>query len=157
MTPALFRMAALAALAAPLPALAGPLDVRSGVMVETRQRAGDGTTRVTLAPAQRVVPGDRVVLTLDYRNTGAAPLANIAFDNPVPKGLAYRSPVAGSAAPEVSVDGRTYASLSLLRVATAGGGWRPAQPDDVTHVRWRLDRPLGPGAAGRFAFQAVLK
>jgi uncharacterized repeat protein (TIGR01451 family) len=136
---------------------AGPLVVTSGVMVESKVRAADGTTRVVLAPARRVVPGDRVVLTLAYRNTGAVPLSNIAFDNPVPKGLAYRSPAAGSAAPDLSVDGRSYGPLSTLRVPTAGGGWRAATPDDVTHVRWRLDRPLTAGAKGQFAFQAVLK
>ena len=45
----------------------------------------------------------------------------------------------------------------MLRVPMAGGGWRVAAPDDVTHVRWRLDRPLPAGAKGQFAFQAVLK
>lgn len=151
-------LAAAAALASPVAArAAGPLEVVSTVLVESKVRAGDGTTRVALTPAKRVVPGDRVVLTLAYRNTGTQPLSNIAFDNPVPAGLAYRSPAPGSAAPEVSVDGRTYGALATLRVPAAGGGWRAASPDDVTHVRWRLDRPLSAGAKGQFAFQAVLK
>lgn len=146
------------ALAAPFAAhAAGPLVVTSGVMVESKVRAADGSTRVVLAPAKRVVPGDRVVLTLAYRNTGAVPLSDIAFDNPLPKGLAYRSAASGSPAPEVSVDGRSFGALSTLRVPVAGGGWRAATPNDVTHVRWRLDRPLTAGAKGQFAFQAVLK
>ena len=136
---------------------AGPLAVTSTVMVESKVRGTDGTTRVVLTPARRVVPGDHVVLTLAYQNNGTQPLSNIAFDNAVPKGLAYRNAAPGSAAPQVSVDGRTFGALADLRVPTAGGGWRAAQPDDVTHVRWRLDRPLSAGAKGQFAFQAVLK
>lgn len=140
------------ALAIAQPAIAGPLQVTSRVMAEVPQRAADGSVRMALVPARRAVPGDRVVFELAYRNTGAQPLANIVFDNPVPNGVAYRAAATGSAAPEVSVDGRTFGRLDMLRVAA-----RAARPDDVTHVRWRLDRPLPAGAQGRFAFQAVLK
>lgn len=144
-----------AAIAAPATA-AGPLEVSSKVLVESKQRAADGTTRVALVPARRAVPGDRVVFVLSYRNTGAQPLSDIVFDNPVPQGVAYRAPMAGSPAPDVSVDGRRYATLDRLTVAAAGGT-RAAAADDVTHVRWRLARPLAPGARGEFAFQAALK
>ncbi|KQT31316.1 hypothetical protein ASG29_15260 [Sphingomonas sp. Leaf412] len=149
----MFRFLPVAALA--LPALAqagGPLQVVSQVLVGARSRAADGTTRVALVPARRVVPGDRVTFVLAYRNTGAQPVANVAFDNPVPAGLAYRAPAAGTPAPDVSVDGRTFAALPALRV-----GARAATVDDVRHVRWRLDRPIPAGASGKLAFQAVLR
>lgn len=144
-----------AALAAPV-AAAGPLEVTSRVLVESKQLAADGTTRIALVPAKRAVPGDRVVFVLAYRNTGAQPLSNIVFDNPVPQGVAYRAPLAGSPAPDLSVDGRLYGALEQLTVA-ANGATRAAAADDVTHVRWRLARPLAPGARGEFAFQAALK
>ncbi|WP_339347966.1 hypothetical protein [uncultured Sphingomonas sp.] len=149
---------ALAAVALPAAAAAapGPLQISSRVMVEIRARAADGTTRLALAPARRVVPGDRVTVVLAYRNTGAQPLAGVTLDNPIPRGLVYRAPAPGSAAPAVSLDGRRYAALDQLRVALPGGGTRAAVPDDVTHVRWRLDRPLTAGGGGEFAFQAVL-
>jgi uncharacterized repeat protein (TIGR01451 family) len=148
--------AAIAAPAAVSAAPAGPLQVTSKVLVESKQRAADGTTRVALVAAKRAVPGDRVVFVLAYRNTGTQPLSNIVFDNPVPHGVAYRAPLPGTPAPELSVDGRTFASLDRLSVATRGGA-RAAAADDVTHVRWRLVRPLAPGAEGEFAFQAALK
>lgn len=134
----------------------GPLEVASKVLVEARQRAPDGTTQVALVPANRVVPGDHVVYVLTYRNTGAQPLADIVFANPLPRSLAYRAPAQGSVAPELSVDGKTYGTLASLSVRDAGGV-RAATPDDVTHIRWRLARPLAAGAQGQFAFQAVLK
>ena len=143
--------------AAHVPAFAqGPLSVTSTAMVETKMQAPDGTTKVTLAPARRVVPGDRVVFVVTYRNTGAATLSDVAIVNPVPNAVAYRSPANGSPAPDVSVDGRTFGQLPLLRV-TGTAGARPATVDDVTHVRWRLSRPLTAGGEGRFAYQAVLK
>jgi uncharacterized repeat protein (TIGR01451 family) len=124
---------------------AGPLQVTSKVLVEAKQRAADGTTRVALVPANRAVPGDRVVFVLSYRNTGKQPLSDLVFDNPVPNGVAYRAPAAGSPAPELSPDGQRYAPAGALRA------------EDVTHVRWRLARPLAPGAQGEFAFLATLK
>jgi uncharacterized repeat protein (TIGR01451 family) len=139
----------LGAMLAAAPAIAaGPLQVTSQVMVEAKQRAADGTTRIALVPARRVVPGDRVVFTLAYRNTGSQPLADLVFDNPVPSGVVYRASAANSPAPELSVDGRRYGTPAQLGTI---------DPADVTHVRWRLARPLAPGASGTFAFQAVLK
>lgn len=152
----LFLTAALTMTAIAAHAGNGPLEVTSTAQVEVKQRQADGTTRVALTPAKRVVPGDRVVLTLAYRNTGAKPIDNVVFANPIPAGLAYRAPADGSVAPEVSVDGKTYAPLATLTVRDANGT-RAARSDDVTHIRWRLSRPLPPGAQGKFAYAAVLK
>lgn len=134
-----------------------PLEVASKVFVEVKTAAADGTVRTSLVPAKKAVPGDRVVFVLAYRNTGAQPLDRLVFDNPVPAGIAYRAPAQGSAAPELSTDGKTYGALDTLRVPAAGGGVRAARADDVTHVRWRLNGPLAAKGQGQFAFQAVLK
>jgi uncharacterized repeat protein (TIGR01451 family) len=149
---ALLISAAALGAAAPVIAAASPLQVASTVLVEQRSTAADGTVRVALAPAKRAVPGDRVVFALNYRNTGAQPLANVVFDNPVPAQIAYRAPAAGSPEPQLSVDGKTFGALSTLRVAG-----RPATAADVTHVRWTLATPIAPGSSGRLAFAAVLK
>lgn len=135
----------------------GPLSLVSEIKIEKRVPAADGTTRMVLVKADKIVPGDRVVFVLTYRNTGTQPLGNLVLANPVPRNIAYRSGNPGSAAPEVSVDGKTFGTLSGLRVAAATGGARAALPDDVTTVRWRLASPLAAGAQGQLAFQAVLK
>lgn len=150
-------LVAAVALTGALPAIAGPLSLVSEIRVEKRVAASDGTTRVVLVKADKVVPGDRVVFVLTYRNTGNQPISNLVLANPVPKNIAYRTGNAGSAAPEVSVDGKTFGPLSGLRVASATGGLRAAGPDDVTAVRWRLASPVAAGAQGQLAFQAVLK
>ena len=93
-------LSASVALATTFPALAaGPLTLTSDVRMEKRVAAADGTTRTTLVKPDRVVPGDRVVFVLSYRNTGSQPLSNVVLANPVPKHMAYRAAAEGSAAP----------------------------------------------------------
>lgn len=151
-------MLALCLIGGPSAAMAAaPLEVSSQVLVESRVAAADGTTRIDLVAPARVVPGDRVLFRLRYRNTGTQPIAGLVLANPVPAGMAYRAAGAGSPAPELSVDGRTFGTLAALRVAAPGGALRPATADDVTSVRWRLAAPVAAGAQGQLSFQAVLR
>ncbi len=140
------------------PALAaGPLSMTTRMMVEKRVAATDGSTRMTLVPATKAVPGDRITVVVGYRNTGAVPIGNLVLANPIPSNVAYRAAAAGSTAPDVSIDGKTFGALGDLRVRTPDGATRPATAGDVTHVRWRLSSPVTAGQGGEFAFQAVLK
>jgi uncharacterized repeat protein (TIGR01451 family) len=151
-------IALLAAAAVVTPAIAsqGPLQVVSKIFVEQRALDKAGAVSTSLTPATRAVPGDHVVFVLAYRNTGAQPLSNIVLDNPVPGAIAYRTVGAGTAAPDLSVDGKTYGTLAQLRVPTASGGSRTATPNDVRHVRWRI-AAVPAGGQGQLAFKAVLK
>ena len=148
---------ATAAASAAVSAAAGPLQVTSSILVESRSAAADGTTRITLVKPTRVTPGDKVIFVLSYRNTGKQPLANVVLANPLPAAIAYRSANPGSPAPEVSVDGATFGALDTLRVRSLDGSTRAASPNDVTSVRWRIANPIPAGSQGQFAFQAVLK
>lgn len=146
------------AVAMATPAIAaGPLQVVSKVSVETKQRAADGTTRVSWNPTRKAIPGDRMMFTLAYNNTGSQPISGLVLDNPVPNGIAYRGPADGSPTPEVSIDGQAYGALATLHTRAADGTLRAATADDVTHVRWRLNAPVTAGAKGQVSFQAVLK
>lgn len=149
--------AVMAVTAAAASAAAGPLQVTSSILVESRVAAADGTTRIALVKPSKVTPGDKVIFVLSYRNTGAQPLANVVLANPLPRQITYRSANPGSPAPDVSVDGKTFGSLDSLRVRGLDGSTRAASPNDVTSVRWRLASPLAAGSQGQFAFQAVLK
>ncbi len=149
--------AVLMATATSVAAVAGPLQVTSSILVESRSAAADGTTRITLVKPSKVTPGDKVIFVLSYRNTGKQPLANVVLANPLPREIAYRSANPGSPAPDVSVDGTTFGALDTLRVRSLDGGTRAASPNDVTSVRWRIANPIPAGSQGQFAFQAVLK
>jgi len=57
----------------------------------------------------------------------------------------------------VSVDGgATFGALVDLKIREADQTSRPATAADVTHVRWRFQQPLAPGATGAVAFAARL-
>lgn len=146
----------LAGLVAAVPAIAGPVEIKSTVLAEKRAAAADGTTHVSLAPAGRVIPGDRVVYQIAYRNNGKQAATGLVIANPVPAAMQYVSPAEGSPAPELSVDGTTFGPLATLKVRD-GGAVRPAVAADVRVVRWRLAQPVAPGANGQVAFRAVLK
>jgi uncharacterized repeat protein (TIGR01451 family) len=148
--------AALAVTAAMPVLAASPVQVVTKVMAEQRSAAADGTTRIALVPAAHVTPGDRVVYQIDYRNSGAQAIDNFVVSNPLPQGIAYLSPAAGSPEPELSVDGSTYAPLAVLKVS-GPKGVRPATLGDVKSVRWRLAQPLAAGGHGAFAFRAMLR
>lgn len=107
--------------------------------------------------AGRVVPGDQVTLVLEYRNTAAAPLANVVLANPVPRGRVFRAAAPGTPAPEVSIDGTNFSALDRLVVRAADGARRPAVPADIVAVRWRLSAPVPAGGQGRLAFRAALE
>lgn len=140
-----------AAIAAPV-AAAGPLSITSQMLKEQRTAAADGTTRVQLVPIGRAVPGDRLTVVVAYRNAGGVPIASLTLVNPVPTGVAYRGAAPGSPTPDLSVDGVRFGPLAALSVAG-----RPAGLADVTHVRWRIAKPVAAGGGGQFAFLAVLK
>lgn len=150
-------MLALLMVAAASAPAAEPLRLETRVLAETRVTGPEGTASVVLAAPGRVGPGDRMVVEVNYRNTGAQPIAGLVIANPLPRGLAYRAPRAPSPAPDLSVDGRRFGPLSSLTVALPGGGERAARPDDVTHVRWRLSNPVAAGTGGELAFQAVVR
>ena len=147
-------MIALVLLAAAAPA--GPLDLASRVLVERRVAARDGTVSIEQVPAKGAAPGDRLIVQLTDRNSGTQPLGDLLLGNPVPAGMAYRGPAAAGPEPEVSADGQRFAPLARLTVAGPAGA-RAATAADVTHVRWRLTRPLQPGAGGSLSFRAIVK
>lgn len=141
------------ALAAP----AGPVNITTTVLAETRIPAANGTTQIKLVPAKRVVPGDHVVYQIQVTNSGAKPASGVVIANPVPASMQYAGPATNSPAPEVSADGKSFGQLASLRIATADGRARPATAADVRVVRWRLAQPVPAGGAQQVAFRALLK
>ncbi len=50
-----------------------------------------------------------------------------------------------------------WGQLADLTVPMADGTRRPAQPADVTHVRWAFQKPIPAGATGKLIFRGVVK
>lgn len=138
----------------------GDILVQSLAEVE-REVADAAGRKVKKREAVKVaVPGTTVIYTTRFTNQGAKPAGNVVIDNPIPKDTTF---VAGSAfgantAITYSVNGgKAYDVPARLRVATADGKGRAAEPADYTHIRWRYTRDLAPGQSGEVGFRVVIK
>lgn len=127
----------------------------NAVFVERVLTDANGKQRILLEEPKVVVPGDRLVFVLNYRNAGAQPADKFVITNPMP--AAVRFAEAGNS-PLVSVDGgRMWGTLDTLTITQADGTRRAAQPADVTHIRWAFQKPIPVGGTGKLMFRGVVK
>ncbi|WP_374524986.1 hypothetical protein [Sphingopyxis sp.] len=128
----------------------------NSVFIERATTDASGKPRVLLEEPKVVVPGDRLVFVLNYRNAGAQPADKFVITNPLPSAVRFAD--AGDTQPLVSVDGgKNWGTLDTLTVPLADGTRRPAQPADVTHIRWAFQKPIPAGGAGKLMFRGVVK
>ena len=153
------RTAFLLLLAALMPdqaLAANQVALDNAVFVERVSTDAQGKQRILLEEPKVVVPGDRLVFVLAYRNAGAQPADKFVITNPMPSAVSFAD--AGDTRPLVSVDGgKQWGLLSDLSVPMTGGTRRAAQPADVTHVRWAFQNPIPVGGTGKLMFRGVVK
>jgi uncharacterized repeat protein (TIGR01451 family) len=143
---------------------ASPLEIKSIAEVESRatepKSAQGGRGGAELVPADRVVPGDRVIYTLEVRNSGTTAVDAPDFTYPVPEHMRY---VAGSAVgprAEVSysVDGgHSFARPENLKVKGPDGKLRAAVAADYTDIRWQLKNSLKANSVAFVRFRTLVK
>lgn len=120
----------------------------------------NGDEQVQLVTATNVVPGERVLFTVTYTNTGDQPAETVTITNPVPEHMAYvdDSATGDNTSVLFSVDGgESFAAAPDLRVTNTDGTQRPAGAGDYTHVRWIVGSDIAPGAKGTVQFTATVK
>lgn len=138
----------------------GAIEIKTVAEKEERVVAADGTEESKLVPVTTVVPGDEVVYTVTFTNVSQDTADNVTVVDPIPEQMTYvRGSVFGPGADiTFSVDGgKNFVVEDELRVATANGGERTAQPEDYTHIRWVMRNPLDPGKRGVARFRAALR
>lgn len=132
------------------------VSLETKIFIESFVTAPDGAVERQLKPAEVVVPGDRLVYVLTYRNDGTKPATDFVVTNPLPTTVEF----AGDESPgaEMSVDGgKAYGPLTQLGVSEPNGATRAARRADVTHIRWRIPGAVAPKAGGQVTFKARLK
>ncbi len=140
-----------------------PVTLTSDVKIERTEVDAAGKEKVSLyAPKQVVVvPGDKVLFTLEVTNTGALPAAGFKATNPMPGPVQFVSVAEDWA--EVSVDGgNVWGKLAALKAKTAPTDGtavieRAADIADVTHVRWVFPDAIAPGAKRSISYRGVIK
>lgn len=141
----------------PAPALAqGQVDLSSHIALERTVIDASGKTTVKLEEPAKVVPGDRLLFTIRYSNGSGKPAANFVVTNPIPSEVVF----AGDPSPgaDFSVDGgKSFGALGALKLQQADGTMRSALPADVTHIRWKFDKPVAAGSSDTLRFHATVK
>jgi uncharacterized repeat protein (TIGR01451 family) len=138
---------------------ADPLTIKAIAEVESRIAVG-GHEAVKLITADRVVPGDRVLYTLEVRNIGAVAVISPVIIHPIPEHMRYVADSAVGPGAEVSysVDGgRSFDRAENLHISGADGQPRPAGAADYTHIRWRLKNNLKANSVAFVRFRALVK
>lgn len=144
------------AFALPASALTATQIVEKEVVIENQ----DGTTQTQRVPAERVIPGERIVYTLRYLNDGAEPATDLVMTMPVPKEVTFIDGSAERSGAETvySVDGGdSFAPRESLQVRGVDGASRPAKAEDITHVKWTVAGPVQSAEAGELVFKGTLK
>ena len=113
-----------------------------------------GVKKHVLVTPTKVVPGDHLIFTTSYLNTGGKPISNFVVTNPIPKGTALASDGFGNFTSSVD-GGKSWGALASLTVADGKGGRRAAQASDVTHVRWVINA-IAPSSSGSLEYHATV-
>ena len=120
----------------------------------------NGEQKTRLVAVDLVVPGDQVVYTIWYENTGDQPADNVVINDAIPAEMEYQQGSAFGSGADVlfSADGgQTFGSPDQLTAMGEDGAARPANPSDYTHVRFSLRNPVPPGTRGFVRFRAKVE
>lgn len=142
---------------------ASPVKLSSDVKIERTETDTAGVQKQVLYTPKdvAVVPGDTVLFTLLVSNTGTEPAVGFRATNPMPNAVRFASVSEEWA--DVSVDGGVnWGKLTELTVkakdpATAAEIERPANAEDVTHVRWVFSDVIAPGVRRTVSYRGVVK
>ena len=128
----------------------------SKVFVERQVTSAQGKTSVVREDPNLVVPGEKLVFVLKYKNEGAAPAANFVVTNPIPQAVTFVASDAAGA--EYSVDGgKIWGALAALKVKAADGSIKSAAAGDITHIRWTFAKAIPVGGEGVLSFRGVVR
>jgi uncharacterized repeat protein (TIGR01451 family) len=137
---------------------ASPIEFKTTAQIAKRVNE-NGHEFIALTPADRVVPGDEVLYTVEVRNSGPVVLVVPAFTTPVPTHMVIvpGSAVGPGAEVSYSVDGgRQFDMPDRLTVPDASGRPRAARPDEYTHMRWLLHIRLRSHSVAYVRYRAIL-
>jgi len=139
-----------------------PVSLKSTAEVEVvrQNEKGEKEAKRVDAATASVQPGDVVIYTTEYQNTGTKPAENVVISNPIPDQMVYidKSAEGKGAKIEFSVDGgKTYGAMAKLTVKDKDGRVRPALAKDITGIRWTVPGSLAPGGKGVVGYRARVK
>jgi uncharacterized repeat protein (TIGR01451 family) len=140
--------------------IASPAIAQGGDGAITIRAVAEVEQGAKLAAANRVVSGDRVLYTLEVRNTGPTTAPPPRVDYAIPAHTWYVTESAVGPGTEImySVDGGlNFDRPENLRVPGPGGEMRNAVAADYTHIRWQLKNSLKANSVAFVRFRVLVK
>ena len=122
----------------------------------------NGKKVVKAVPAKQFAPGDTIIYTVNYMNTGNEAATNAVIDDPVPQGTSYVTNTATGEGADItfSIDkGKNYKKPTLLFYEVTVNGKKEkktASPDLYTNIRWTV-ATVPAGASGKVGFKVKVK
>lgn len=150
-------LAALALLTSPLAAWAQPkvaISIKAQKEVTVTVKGKQVKKKIA---AKGVQPGDEVIYTLSYVNSGSEAAKDVLITDPIPVGTTY---IPGSASETgeltFSIDkGKSFKKPTLL-IYEVNGEKKVASPDEYTDIRWTLPS-VEAGGKGSVNFKVKVK
>lgn len=137
--------------------------LQMSVVAEKEMTVTEGGKQVTKrVKTEKSAPGETLIFTLSYKNTGDEKAVDVKLDNPLPTGTRYIAESATGASAQVSfsVDGgKSFAKADQLSIEKAAGGKKEkvrAQAGDYTTIRWIISE-VQPGQGGQVSFRAQVQ
>jgi uncharacterized repeat protein (TIGR01451 family) len=138
----------------------GQIQLRNAIEMEVESVNAAGQKETYRIPVDTAEPGAHLIYSIHYKNAGPEQAVNAVITTALPANIQYQEGSARGADTSItfSIDGgRTYHLPAQLLIKDASGRQFPAQPGDYSHIRWRFETPLPPGAAGTVSYRAILK
>ena len=157
-----FTVAAVMLVAMPLAAWAQPkVEISIKAEKEVTVTAKGKQVKRKIA-AKGVQPGEEIIYTLNYSNSGTEAAKDVVISDPIPEGTAYL-PGSASEAGEVtfSIDkGKNFRKPTLLTYEVKGSDGKVlkkvATPDEYTDIRWTIPS-IPAGGKGSVSFKVKVK
>lgn len=155
-------LVAAALLASPLAALAQPkvaISIKAQKEVTVTVKGKQVKKKIA---AKGFLPGEEIIYTLSYTNSGTEPATDVLITDPIPAGTSY-IPGSASEADKATYsinNGKSYSKPTLLtyEIKTTAGKTekRVATPEEYTDIRWTIPS-VPPGGKGSVSFRVKVK
>ncbi|MCC2637787.1 MAG: hypothetical protein K0Q68_1506 [Moraxellaceae bacterium] len=159
------KLAALAVLLLPFvsPAVQAKPLLKMTVVAEKEVTVTEGGKQVVKRiKTDKSAPGETLIFTLNYQNSGDEKAVDVKLDNPLPTGTKYVAGSATGANSQISYStdgGKTFAAPEQLSVEKVKAGKKEkarAQAVDYTTIRWVINE-IQPGQGGHVSFRAMVQ
>ena len=123
----------------------------------------DGKIEIKRIPLEKATPGDIVIYTITYTNSGKGPVVDAVIVDPVPAGVSYIENTAEGKDAEItySIDnGLSWHKppiTTLFKKPDGTMGTKNVTADQYKHIKWALKKPVPAGQSGQVSFKVKVK